>query len=350
MSKMMRTELAITCQSKEQFEEYYIAVKKYSSINNIAPPEVNPYYSMTDISRLISSLSPDDCLYLRYPPIPKITLPIIINDGPRIIFEINGILSKEGGNDASIGISWRALERVLGSNIIALSNGVICVTDEIFRHYYSRSRRNKLKGTTVSNGIDCHCLPISHHTSPSEKEIHLIGVALVSNWHGFDRIIRGMAKYEGNKEYYFHIVGRGPEINTLKRIVNDLHISNRVIFHGFQSGEPLDELYNACDVAVSTLAIHRKGLHEHCSLKSREYCTRGIPFLYSGIDPDFPEKFPYAIRFFSNEKAIDMERVAEFYARVKNDPEYSHRMNDYAMKKLDWSIKMKELKTFLYNF
>lgn len=44
----------------------------------------------------------------------------------------------------------------------------------------------------------------------TSDELHLIGVAEVHYWHGFDRLVRGLAAYyDRGRSYkvYFHIVG-----------------------------------------------------------------------------------------------------------------------------------------------
>ena len=43
-----------------------------------------------------------------------------------------------------------------------------------------------------------------------ENELHLIGVAEIHFWHGFDRLIKGLKEYYAHNpgyKVYFHIVG-----------------------------------------------------------------------------------------------------------------------------------------------
>lgn len=69
----------------------------------------------------------------------------------------------------------------------------------------------------------------------TSKELHLIGVAEVHYWHGFDRLVRGLADYyRNNPEYkvYFHIVGplSGERNGRGSCLLSVTTISNRMFF------------------------------------------------------------------------------------------------------------------------
>ena len=46
----------------------------------------------------------------------------------------------------------------------------------------------------ISNGVDLDAMPL-HQKVDTTKELHLIGVAEVHYWHGFDRLIAGLGEY-----------------------------------------------------------------------------------------------------------------------------------------------------------
>ena len=345
----MPTELAITCESEKYYDDFIKVAERITIARAQALPDIKPYYSMKEVYRFISSLTPKDILYVRYPPIPKITVPILLNNRAQTIFELNGIPSKETGERAPINPFWRAMEELIGPLILSRGDGIVGVTDEISRHYLARIRRDDIKNISISNGIACADIPLRNYSPILERQIHLIGVGFVSNWHGFDRIIKGISDYKGDRKYIFHIIGDGPEIAVLKRLVNNLELENNVIFHGFQAGETLNKLYSVCDVAVSTLAIHRKGLTNHCSLKSREYCARGIPFIYAGNDPDFINDFEFALQAPMGDEPIQMEIVGKFYDRLMTRSSYPIQMRNYAESNLDWDVKWLGMLSFIDN-
>lgn len=63
----------------------------------------------------------------------------------------------------------------------------------------------------ISNGIDFDAIPLHQPKTANTSEIHLIGVAEIHYWHGFDRLVAGMGEYYMNnpngKKIYFHVVG-----------------------------------------------------------------------------------------------------------------------------------------------
>ena len=82
-------------------------------------------------------------------------------------------------------------------------------------------------------------------------------------------------------------------------------------------------------------------------MKVREYCARGIPFIYGVPDADFPEEFPYVLRVTSNEEQVDIAQVISFAGRVYSDQSNPQLMREYALANLDWSMKMKKLFEFM---
>ena len=110
----------------------------------------------------------------------------------------------------------------------------------------------------ISNGIDFEAIPMKQQQNDTSKELHLIGVAEVHYWHGFDRLVRGLADYyRSNPEYkvYFHIVG--PLSGERERagilpVVRDNHLEPYVLLHGPLHGDELDAMFEKADFAIGT--------------------------------------------------------------------------------------------------
>jgi len=209
--------------------------------------------------------------------------------------------------------------------------------------------------TTISidNGIqisDYEVVTDKPHLDPST--IHLIGVANVSPWHGYDRILQGLGYYyhssSPSREVYFHIVGaRMPYLHDLQQFVNQLQIQDYVIFHKPAQGQELDTLFDQSHLAIGVLGGHRKGLEVMSPLKNREYCARGIPFVLSHQDPDFPEEFPYCLHWPSDESPIDIKKLVDFWESVSDRQATATCMRDYAQNNISWSSKLKPVKAYL---
>ena len=202
----------------------------------------------------------------------------------------------------------------------------------------------------ISNGVDMDSIPL-HNFQPSEDgSIHLIGVAEVHYWHGFDRLIAGLGEYYRNtpnpRDIYFHIVGgvwKSEMYDSIhapgfSELMDKYGIRNRVIFHDQLFGEELNNVFNQCCFAIGSLARHRSGITVIKTLKNREYATRGIPFIYSEIDSDFEDK-PYIIKALPDESPIDVQQIVDFIE--------SHHFNPSEIRKtvenLTWKIQMKRV-------
>jgi len=138
-------------------------------------------------------------------------------------------------------------------------------------------------------------------------------------------------------------------VEIYKALVGKLGLESYVKFYGFVSGQELDAHYNVNDVAVGHLASHRVGVNETSELKAREYCAKGIPFFCSSVDKDFPSTFPYRLKVPEGENLIDINEIVSFALRCRTAKEHPYEMHDYAVKNLDWSVKMRKLIEFLEN-
>jgi glycosyltransferase involved in cell wall biosynthesis len=169
----------------------------------------------------------------------------------------------------------------------------------------------------ISNGIDFSQIKIKSCINDTSKEFHLIGVATMHPWHGFDRVINGLINYYSKPhkiDVYFHIVGYGvPEVvDGYKKSVADNNLGKYIIFHSAVFGDALDYLFEKSDFGIGSLARHRSNITKIKTLKNIEYAARGIPFVYSEIDDDF-ENMPYIIKVSPDDSPLDIEKLISFY-------------------------------------
>ena len=172
----------------------------------------------------------------------------------------------------------------------------------------------------ISNGIDLDSIPI--HNPKKQNDIHLIAVAEIHYWHGFDRLVAGMGEYyklnPDARKVFFHVVGweddRGTTSNgylTVEQTAKKYNIGQYVVNHGKLFGDKLDEVFNQCVFAIGSLGRHRSGITNIKTLKNREYAARGIPFIYSETDNDFEDK-PYIIKAPADESPINIRQIIDF--------------------------------------
>ena len=232
--------------------------------------------------------------------------------------------------------------------------------DQLFRHGLARqmsaivtfSDADEIFGQRtirISNGVDFDSIPL-HHFQPVDDAIHLIAVAEVHLWHGYDRLIAGLGEYYKNatspRNIIFHIVGgidpfdlygQGdyPGIQTL---IDQYGLKGHVVFHGQLFGDELNNVFNQSCFAIGSLARHRSGITNIKTLKNREYATRGIPFIYSEIDSDFEDK-PYIIKALPDESPIDVQQMVDFIESHTFDPAEIRK----TVENLSWKIQMRRV-------
>ena len=203
----------------------------------------------------------------------------------------------------------------------------------------------------ISNGVDFDSIPLHQYHVPSDGSIHLIGVAEVHIWHGYDRLISGIGEYyrktPNPRQIYFHIVG-GVHPNEryksnvfhpgMQAIIDKYGIQDHIIFHGQLFGKELDKVFNQSCFAIGSLARHRSGITIIKTLKNREYATRGIPFIYSEQDSDFDNK-PYVLKAPADESPINVQVILDFMDQHHFVPEDIRKTVEH----LSWKIQMKKV-------
>jgi len=178
----------------------------------------------------------------------------------------------------------------------------------------------------ISNGIDFSAIPVRKPQEGAEKRpIHLLGVAEIHYWHGFDRLVRGLGLYKQRHpdcQIIFHLVGQFSgerERSSILEPIAQFNLQQHVVLHGPLWGGELDAIFNLADFAIGSLGRHRSGIQVIKTLKNREYAARGIPFIYSESDADFDGR-PYVLKASPDESAIDIAKILEFLKKEKFDP------------------------------
>ena len=173
----------------------------------------------------------------------------------------------------------------------------------------------------IVNGIDVKNVSPVVHVTKDDNTINLIGVAVFTKSHGYDRLIKSLSEYYrkgGTRNIVFHIVGYGRLKDEYAALVEKYNMQEHVVLYGKMYGTELNELYNKMDIGVCTLALSRDipGMISS-ELKSREYAAKGLPMISGGpIDIFYKNKYKYALELGDNESVIDINRIIDFYENV----------------------------------
>ena len=185
-----------------------------------------------------------------------------------------------------------------------------------------------------------------------DSKVVLVSVANVSFYHGYDRLILGLADFKRshpNRHVILHLVGAGSALPELKALTKEQGVEDIIYFHGPLLGQSLDAVMQLSDLGISHLGLHRKKA-DTSDLKSREFCARGLPFLIAYADRDFTGDFPFCMHAPPDESPINIASLLEFYDRLRIEhPDYAERLRQYAEERLTWDSKLAAVVTEIRN-
>ena len=302
------------------------------------------------IRDIIISLKTGDIFYYRGLEIPLLYCPITFFRPFRKCRIISEHQSVEINESLLYHSYLEAFTDLLSGNIIiGQSDGIIGVTDEITAFWTKRLFYRKIPRTTIPNGFNVQSVEVRNLPLVDNYDIHILFVGDISRWHGLDRLIRGIADYRGPVHIHFHIVGDGDELENLIQLKKSVAPAADIHFHGFMRGHPLDAMFDTCHIAIGSLGIHRNRMKEAASLKVREYCSRGIPFLLANKDPDFSDNFEYCLHIEPTDTPVNVEEIIFFTQKVFQNTDHPKIMRKYAEEHVDWHIKGLQLKEFIHK-
>lgn len=236
------------------------------------------------------------------------------------------------------------LEKGFYSNILTCIDKLVWI--KMRKYIYRIAVTNEIeeiegiKTITIYNGVDVANIPIVK--SEFENEINLVGIANISKWHGYDRVISGLRIYYNNFKginVKFHIIGDGEERVNLEKMVSDLNLNEYVYFWGTKNGIKLDEIMNKMHIGISSLALFRAG-GGHDPIKTKEFIARGIPVVLAYEDKLIDMNLPYVIKVEENDNPVDIENLINRYITL-NYTKYEIRK--YAENYLSWNLQIKKI-------
>lgn len=241
------------------------------------------------------------------------------------------------------------------TELISRRERVLGLVDRMFRtrmrRYVDRivtfSAKKEIFGIpaiNTDNGIDVTVQSVLPVHGKDLDAFRLLGLANLSFWHGYDRVIRGLAQYRsrgGTRKIGFDIVGTGNELARLQAEVRACGLEDDVRFWGVRQGADLYEIMKDCQIGISSIGIHRVSV-DTSTLKSREFCASGLPFVLGYADRDFGAGLPFVHQVPADDSPVDIPALLAFFDRLVVDwPDYPSLMRAYAENHLTWDVKMR---------
>lgn len=266
----------------------------------------------------------------------------------RIVFEHNTIEERELAIRSAESHWFNYFyknEKRFGKPVRRFAGGLIGVTREITMAQLSFAGKD-IPNETITNGIDVHRTNVRQGAPFDGSSLNLLFLAgTLAPWHGVDKLVRAVGLYTGECKVHCYLVGAIDQ--ETKSVVQS---DSRFTVLPTQSGSALDRLFDNCHLGVGSLGF-LDFLSEACPLKTREYWSRGLPFVISYQDSDLVDSLEmkdFCLQM--NSQTPEKEMVAmmvDFCAQVYENPEVSQVMRHHAANKIDYKIKARQYARFL---
>jgi glycosyltransferase involved in cell wall biosynthesis len=185
-----------------------------------------------------------------------------------------------------------------------------------------------LKDGMESNGLSNknifvipNCIEINKQSAKisSGKTYVLLVADLVDDIKNISAVIRTVAKIDSTIPFELHIIGHGRDEQMLKKLTNDLNVTDRVFFEGLKTNEEVYEYLNRCDflvmnsryetfslICAESMSVGKPVLATRCG-GPNEFITPDTGIL---IEPDDDEELFKAFKKMLNDfNTFDSEKI-----------------------------------------
>lgn len=165
---------------------------------------------------------------------------------------------------------------------------------------------------------------------PINKEtIDVLLVASIQDYHGVDKIFEAIERYYedgGEEKIIFHIVGSGPKLDYYLEKRENFKYKDKILFYGKLQGNALFEVFDKCDIGISSLSNKELGVTYSSTLKSKEYLAKGLPIIADVMLDVFYENPMYF--FYQLKQDFNIMELVYFYHSVYDDRDVDDVVND----------------------
>ena len=186
----------------------------------------------------------------------------------------------------TLGPAKNLYHRLTRRRVLRSVSAFVPVTNELSRIAVSFDRPVEV----IANSIGLADLsPLSPAPSDAPPRLAFMGTARTP-WHGLDRIAELARLFP---DWGFDVVGDDSETWPADQAGP---VPPNLALHGTLSRERYLPLLAASTAALGTFGLYRKGMHEACPLKVREYLALGLPVIGACADTDIPDDADYHLR------------------------------------------------------
>jgi len=261
----------------------FMHTSRYAPPSDLIPAEVVSYdlagMLATELNRakaaqeLVTAVQEyhPDVIYLR---LAMYVYPVhqLISIAP-VVGEIN---TNDIEQHKELGTVLSLYNRLTRSILLKRVNGLVSVSKELSKDALYAAYHKPMR--VISNGIDLSVF--SPLDAPNNQTPRMVFIGTPGySWHGIDKLVELARAFP---DLHVDIVGydKLPEYKVLP---------SNLTLHGYLNADSYREVMAGCDLAISTLALHRKGMEEACPLKTRECLAYGLPMVLPYEDTDLKD-------------------------------------------------------------
>ncbi len=257
--------------------------------------------STLKLQRAVTAFGPD-VVYLRYdlflPPLgsllSRFPAAVELNSDDRQEIKLRRVRPRSAGLYAEFN----------RRSILSKAAGCVCVTNELAASQLVAPYRKPT--VVVGNSVDLEVVkPLPVRVGGRPRAVFLGSRNQL--WHGVDKII---FLASAMPEMDFHLIG-------YDRADLPAGLPDNVTVHGILARSEYEPIVAHADVAIGTLALHRKQMKEACPLKVREYLGYGLPVVIAYEDTDFIGENPWYLLRLPNTESNVESSVPEIRAFVE---------------------------------
>lgn len=195
--------------------------------------------------------------------------------GVPLLLEVNSPLAEERSRFS--GLRLKRLAHAAERFVWRRADVVLPVT-EVLAGHVTAAGVPRTRIAVVPNGIDLEDFA-GLAARPAGEAVQLGFVGFVRHWHGLDRVLRGLAAWNGAPRLDLTVVGDGPARVDLESLAAELGLADRVRFTGLATREEIPNLVAGFDIALQPASVPYAS-----PLKLFEYMAAGQAI----IAPDQP--------------------------------------------------------------
>ena len=171
--------------------------------------------------------------------------------GVPLLLEVNAPLAEERIRFS--GLRLKRLAHAAERFVWRCADIVLPVTEVLAGHVTAAGVPRR-RIAVVPNGIDLEDFARLPARAASEA-VQLGFVGFVRHWHGLDRVLRGLAAWQGAPRLDLTVVGDGPARVDLESLAVELGLGDRVRFTGLATREEIPRLVAGFDIALQPASV-----------------------------------------------------------------------------------------------